>query len=172
MPSALLDPTSKEKAFARMIEAEEQSTARFSKDPALARVSPSTKIEETEDYYLISIAAPGLQSENFEVEATDLKVTLCGQWLQASANAADNQKNTFSSFRRVFAPARRIDRRRVEAQYKGGELKVYVPKSNEPEVISVRVTDSFSRDIFEHQATKGLSRWAPSEGPDSGKWAA
>jgi HSP20 family protein len=92
---------------------------------------PAINVKETELEYKISIAAPGLEKHDFDIQ-------LDQGMLKISAEKTENKENNgkfsrreynYSSWTRSFAlPEDALDGK-ISAEYKNGELRIEVPRS-------------------------------------------
>ena len=104
----------------------------FMNDSQLSK--PTTNVVEKESEYILEIAAPGLEKEDFAIKLKDelltIKVTNENQSSEESDNYALREFN-FSSFERTFSVSEGIDVHNIKADYADGILSVHLPKKEE-----------------------------------------
>lgn len=93
---------------------------------------PSVNVRELDTQFVIDLAAPGLEKENF-----DLKIE--NDHLKISANKEIKNEETgekytrrefnFTSFTRTFALPENVDREQINAAYDKGVLSITLPKT-------------------------------------------
>jgi len=106
---------------------------RFTTDTAY----PTTKVNETETGYDVTLIAPGLSNEDFSV-------SLEGTTLKVSYEAKEGDKTpsmSYSSFAKSWTVPRGTTENDIHAQYKSGVLTLTVQKStpDEPTTKSIPV---------------------------------
>ncbi len=97
---------------------------------------PAVNIRETNENFVVEMAAPGMQKEDFKVE-------LDGNCLTISSEKTDeNEMNegekysrrefSYQSFQRSFQlPKEVVDAEKIEARYEHGVLHLVIPKKEE-----------------------------------------
>jgi len=94
---------------------------------------PSINVKETEREYKLSIAAPGLDKEDFDIQLHDGMLTISAE-KEENKNSDDKynrREYNYSSWTRSFSlPDDAVDGK-ISAEYKNGELKIDVPKSGD-----------------------------------------
>jgi HSP20 family protein len=105
----------------------------FLSDRMISRV-PAVNISETQDHYLIEMAAPGLNKEDFNIKLDRnlLSVSVEQKKEQTQQNKQFNKREfSYSSFVRSFALPDTADDAQIEAQYQDGMLNIHVAKKDE-----------------------------------------
>lgn len=103
---------------------------------------PDVNVRETNDKFMLEVAAPGMEKKDFQVE-------LENNMLIISADRAENDETStndyvrkefnYHSFRRSFAlPQDMVVGDKIEAKYVNGVLHVSIPKSEHAKVKPVR----------------------------------
>ena len=109
----------------------------FLSDRMISRV-PAVNICETQDHYLIEMAAPGLNKEDFNIKLDKNLLTVSFEQKKES-NTQDRQYNkrefSYSSFVRSFALPDSADDAQIEASYTNGMLNIHVAKKDEAKQI-------------------------------------
>lgn len=105
---------------------------------------PSVNIAETNDEYLIEVAAPGMKRENFKVELDNNVLTISSE-MESRNEEGDNKANftrrefNYQSFQRSFSlPENKVEGEKITARYSDGILYVSVPKKEEAKVKPVK----------------------------------
>jgi HSP20 family protein len=102
---------------------------------------PKVNILESDKYFRLEIAAPGLNKEDFRVEVEDGHLHIA---LERRTDLAEGEKvhrGEFMSYRfeRTFPLGDRINADSIEAAYEAGLLKITLPKTEKarPRTIDV-----------------------------------
>jgi HSP20 family protein len=95
---------------------------------------PAVNITEDKDFYKISLAAPGLEKKDFNIDVEGNMLTISSE--KEEKKEEKNERLTrkeynFSSFSRSFTLPEAVITEKIEAVYEGGELKVMLPKKDE-----------------------------------------
>jgi HSP20 family protein len=95
---------------------------------------PAVNITENKDSYNVSLAAPGLKKDDFNI-AVD------GNMLTISSEKEENKEETdkkftrkeysYSSFSRSFTLPEEINKEHIEAKYEDGVLNISLPRKEE-----------------------------------------
>lgn len=106
--------------------------------------SPALDVWDDKDAFVVSLEAPGLKKEDFEISFQDGVLSIAGE-RKAEAESAEKSYFRRERFlgrfcRSVTLPAQ-VDVSKVSASYKDGVLTVTLPKSEEakPKQIEVRL---------------------------------
>lgn len=95
---------------------------------------PSVNVKENETSFVIELAAPGLQREDFNIEIEHDQLVLSARKEETKAEGDDSYKRrefNYSSFTRSFHLDGTIDIDNISAQYNEGILAVNLPKKEE-----------------------------------------
>lgn len=98
---------------------------------------PPANIIEGEEDYKISIAAPGFEKSDFDIELNEdlLTISLGKENDQEDKNEEENsyvmREFNFNSFKRSFKISENIDKDKIEATYKDGILELRLPIKEE-----------------------------------------
>ncbi|SEP20088.1 Hsp20/alpha crystallin family protein [Mucilaginibacter sp. OK283] len=113
----------------------------FLSDRMVSRV-PAVNISETDGYYHIELAAPGLSKEDFKV-SLDRDVLTISAEKQSGQPANDKKYNkceyNYTSFVRSFTLPDSVDDEGINAEYTDGLLKVNVAKKEETRTASRQI---------------------------------
>lgn len=95
---------------------------------------PAVNIKETEDDFVIEVAAPGMKRDDFKVNYDNGRLTVSSEYTE---EAGDNQwysrrEFSYQSFCRSFEiDDKSIDNAKISARYNDGILYVSLPKREE-----------------------------------------
>ncbi|MBS1661001.1 MAG: Hsp20/alpha crystallin family protein [Bacteroidetes bacterium] len=102
---------------------------------------PSVNVVEKKNYYEISVAAPGLKKDDFQID-------IQGDLLTISAEKETNkeekeerftrQEFNYTSFSRSFTLPDWVNKDKVEAGYENGLLTINLPKTEEKKQAATR----------------------------------
>jgi HSP20 family protein len=93
---------------------------------------PNVNILENESEYVIELAAPGLQKEDFKIE---LKKDNLSVWVEKKASETEIKKDysrkefEYSSFARSFVLPEGVDADKIGAEYVSGILTITIGKN-------------------------------------------
>jgi HSP20 family protein len=101
---------------------------------------PAVNIRETNDTYMIEVAAPGMKRDDFKVELDNNVLTISSQ-REDKHEEKDSEGNftrrefSYQSFQRSFSlPENKIRGDEISARYTDGILHVTVPKTEDAKV--------------------------------------
>lgn len=95
---------------------------------------PAVNIKENKDNYEISVAAPGLNKEDFRVNVKDNMLTISSEKEDEKEDKGDEftrREFSYSSFNRTFTLPDSVKQDKIEARYEDGILKIDIPKKEE-----------------------------------------
>lgn len=96
---------------------------------------PAVNVEENDEAYILSVAAPGMKRDQFKVELDNDLLTISGEHKEENQEKDKHftmREFSFSSFTRSFnLPEGRVDDSKIEAHYEDGVLKIELPKREE-----------------------------------------
>jgi HSP20 family protein len=100
---------------------------------------PAVNIKEDKDVYTITVAAPGLEKKDFNIDVEGNMLTISSE--KEETNEEKGERHTrreynYSSFSRSFTLPESVIAEKIEAVYEGGELKVMLPKKEEAKRVS------------------------------------
>ncbi|WP_421939647.1 Hsp20/alpha crystallin family protein [Pedobacter sp.] len=96
--------------------------------------SPNVNISETEQAYVIELAAPGLKKEDFQI---NLKKDTLSVWAEVKSEGTAINKDfsrkefDYSSFARSFNLPDSADGEKITAEYKDGILSITINKKDD-----------------------------------------
>lgn len=101
---------------------------------------PAVNVRETNDDFLIEVAAPGMKRDDFKVELDNNVLTISSQTEENREQKDSNGNYTrrefsYQSFQRSFSlPENKVEGDKIAARYVDGILHVTVPKKEEAKV--------------------------------------
>jgi HSP20 family protein len=101
---------------------------------------PAVNITEQKDYYLVSLAAPGLKKEDFniDVDGNMLTISSSKEEKKEEKEARYTRKEySYSSFERSFTLPDEVNKEKIEARYENGLLKLVLPKKEEAKKMAI-----------------------------------
>ena len=105
---------------------------------------PSVNVRETNDDFLIDVAAPGMNRDDFKVELDNNILSISAELEVKNETSNDNEKYNrrefnYQSFQRSFSlPENKVEGAKISAKYKDGILHVTVPKSENAKIKPAR----------------------------------
>lgn len=93
---------------------------------------PAANIKETENAFLVELAAPGMKKEDFKVELNDDLLSIRAEHKQESEESKDRytkREFNYTSFVRSFRLPEDADIEKIGAAYKDGILQIEIPKN-------------------------------------------
>jgi HSP20 family protein len=102
-------------------------------EPAWERAlsMPAVNISETDKSYNLSVAAPGLKKEDFNVAVDGNILTISSEKEKSTEDKGEDysrREYNYSSFSRSFTLPEEVKQDAIEAEYKNGELLLTLPK--------------------------------------------
>lgn len=103
-------------------------------EPFNAPLIPPTNILESQEGFLIEVAAPGLKKDNFQVNLNQNILTI--QYQEEENKETIQGRYTrkefrSGSFKRTFTVPQTIETEQISAQYENGILRLFLPKKEE-----------------------------------------
>lgn len=98
---------------------------------------PAVNIKENETNFLIEVAAPGLNKEDFNIKIEKDVLTVSSENEEKSEENKDNfmkKEFSFKSFSRAFSIPETVDQNKVKASHNNGILEIELPKLDEAKV--------------------------------------
>jgi HSP20 family protein len=106
---------------------------------------PATNISETENSFVIELAVPGLQKEDFEIaiEQNLLSVKVDKTPAQEAENTPHFKRREFdfTNFKRTFRLGKGVEADRIAAQYEQGILRLELPKKDQAQEKTTRTVN-------------------------------
>jgi HSP20 family protein len=96
---------------------------------------PAVNIKETKDDFLVEVAAPGMNKDDFKIEIDNGLLVISTEKEEKSEDMKDGEftrrEFSYQSFRRSFTLPKTIHDDKVKANYKDGVLMITLPKKEE-----------------------------------------
>jgi HSP20 family protein len=105
---------------------------------------PAVNVRETNEEYIIDVAAPGMKREEFKVELDNSVLTISAQREEKRESQGEDEAYTrrefnYQSFQRSFTlPENKVEGEKIAARYSDGILHISVPKKDEAKVKPVK----------------------------------
>jgi HSP20 family protein len=98
----------------------------------VAQTMPAVNVRETNDAYLVNVAAPGLKKEDFLVNLeNDILTIACEKEVKNEEKKDDRftrREFSYTSFERSFTLPKTAEADKIEAKYENGILDIKIPK--------------------------------------------
>lgn len=101
---------------------------------------PAVNIIESNDEYLIELAAAGLKKEDFNIEFNNGKLTVSANKNESNDKVNYKQREfNYAGFSRTFVvPKQKVEDANISAKYENGVLSIALPKREEVKPKPVR----------------------------------
>lgn len=99
--------------------------------------SPRYEVDETDDYYVISLDIPGVNRDDLKLEVTGSQLIITGE--RKSLGRAVNQR--YGKFQRVFSLPDGVTADGVAAEYIDGVLRLAITKPATIKPIKIKIGD-------------------------------
>lgn len=97
--------------------------------------SPSVNIEEHDTHFLMSLAAPGLEKSDFNINMENNYLTISAEKKTENEEKSEGKftrrEFNYSSFKRSFQLDENIKQEGITATYENGVLSITLPKKEE-----------------------------------------
>ena len=105
-------------------------------DEKICRHIPAVNVEETQDTFIVSLAAPGKTKEDFEITLDNDILTISSEIKSNNSNEDADRKFTrkefsYTSFKRTFTIPETVNTADITAAYEHGILVLSLPKREE-----------------------------------------
>ena len=95
---------------------------------------PSVNIAESNNGYLIEVAAPGLSKEDFKIDVEDHVLTISSKKEEKKEDKGDSyirREFNYSTFSRSFTLPEWVNEDKISASEKNGVLSIEIPRKDE-----------------------------------------
>jgi HSP20 family protein len=105
---------------------------------------PAVNVRETNDDFVIEVAAPGMNRDDFKVELDNNLLSISAELEEKNETSDQNRtynrrEFNYQSFQRSFSlPENKVEGAKISAKYKDGILHVTVPKKEEAKIKPAR----------------------------------
>lgn len=107
---------------------------------------PAVNIQETDENFMVAVAAPGKTKEDFDIELDNDVLTISSEEKKENETTDKNGRFTrkefsYSNFKRAFSLPDSVDSQKISASYKNGVLEIMLPKREEAKVQAKRMIE-------------------------------
>ena len=95
---------------------------------------PRVNIAETDDDFLVEMAAPGMKRDDFHIELDNDNLVISAEVQNTNEDKNSNytrREFSYESFRRSFHLPNSVEVDKIQAKYQDGMLKLVIPKKEE-----------------------------------------
>lgn len=93
---------------------------------------PAVNIKETDDDFMIEVAAPGMKKEDFSINYDNGRLVISSEKQEEASENYSRREFSYQSFCRSFEVADNIiDNQKIKAKYADGILYITLPKREE-----------------------------------------
>jgi len=101
---------------------------------------PAVNIKDQKDDYLVSLAAPGLKKDDFNIDIDGNMLTISCEKEEKKEEKDvrfTRKEYNYSSFARSFTIPDEVNREKIDARYEDGLLKISLPKKEEAKKMAI-----------------------------------
>lgn len=101
---------------------------------------PAANITEQKDDYQVTLAAPGLKKEDFNIDIDGNMLTISSEKEEKKEEKEaryTRKEYSYSSFERSFTLPDEVNKEKIEARYENGLLKLVLPKKEEAKKLAI-----------------------------------
>lgn len=107
---------------------------------------PAVNIQETEDAFMVEVAAPGKTKEDFKIELDNDVLTISSEEQKENEVTENDGRYTrkefsYSNFNRAFSLPETVESEKIGASYNNGVLEITLPKREEAKVQAKRMIE-------------------------------
>ncbi|MEP1096589.1 MAG: Hsp20/alpha crystallin family protein [Cyclobacteriaceae bacterium] len=98
---------------------------------------PAANIQEKDAAYVIELAAPGMEKEDFHVDVENGNLCISSEKeseTEGKENGYSRKEFSYSSFSRSFALPENVKEDKIKASYKDGILSLTLPKEKDVKI--------------------------------------
>jgi HSP20 family protein len=96
---------------------------------------PSVNIKEMENEFVVDMAAPGMEKDDFSIELKNSLLTISSEKQTENHSGEENnvtrREFSYQSFSRSFSLPASVETDKITAKYENGILHVIIPKKEE-----------------------------------------
>lgn len=93
----------------------------------------ASDIEESDDHILMTFDVPGMKEGDFSVKVEDNHLLISGERKREETKSEKSQvvysRRSYGKFQKAFVLPESVDIKKIEADYRDGVLRVYLPKT-------------------------------------------
>lgn len=107
---------------------------------------PAVNVKETEDAFVVEVAAPGKKKDDFEVALNNNLLTISSEVKEKHESEDKKEKFTrrefsYQAFKRSFSLPDTVDGAKIAANYENGVLRIALPKREEAKMQPKRLIE-------------------------------
>lgn len=107
---------------------------------------PAVNIQESDENFMVAVAAPGKTKEDFNIELDNDVLTISSEEKKERETTEGNGRFTrkefnYSNFKRAFSLPETVDSEKISAAYNSGVLEITLPKKEEAKVQPKRMIE-------------------------------
>ena len=107
---------------------------------------PAVNIFESDDNFMVAVAAPGKTKEDFNIELDNDVLTISSEEKKENETSDKNGRFTrkefsYTNFKRAFSLPETVDSEKISAAYNSGVLEISLPKKEEAKVQPKRMIE-------------------------------
>ena len=107
---------------------------------------PAVNIHESDESFVVAVAAPGKAKEDFNIELDNDVLTISAEEKKENEVSEKNGRFTrkefsYSNFKRAFGLPETVNSEKIFASYKNGVLEITLPKKEEAKVPAKRMIE-------------------------------
>ena len=107
---------------------------------------PAVNIQESDDNFMVEVAAPGKTKNDFNIELDNDILTISSEEKKENETTEKNGRYTrkefsYSNFKRAFSLPETVDNEKIAASYENGVLVINLPKKEEAKVQAKRMIE-------------------------------
>lgn len=102
---------------------------------------PAANIAENKDNYEVSLAAPGMKKDDFNIDVEGNVLTISAEKEEKKEEKDERYSRrefNYTSFSRSFTLPEGVNKDRIDASYDNGLLKLTLPKTEEAKKLSAK----------------------------------
>ena|SRR5689334_8124802 len=99
-----------------------------------ALTTPAVNIAENKNHFEVSVAAPGLKKDDFNIDVDDSMLTISCEKEEKKEEKEDRytrKEYNYTSFTRSFSLPEEVIKDKIEATYEAGVLRIMLPKTEQ-----------------------------------------
>jgi len=114
------------------------------KAPAVAetKFAPPVEVQETQDYFLLSLDLPGVSEKDIRIDMHDGRLSISGERRseqKESSGQFRRVERSYGRFERAFQLPVQVQEDKVQARFENGVLEIMIPKSEQSKARTIQV---------------------------------
>lgn len=107
---------------------------------------PAVNIQESDDNFLVAVAAPGKSREDFKIELDNDVLTISSEKKKEDESSEKKgiftrKEFSYNTFKRAFSLPDTVNNEKISATYNNGVLEINLPKREEAKVQPKRMIE-------------------------------